>query len=87
MSSGYGFFYNLSSMLGPIIGSFLYDAYGYRGVMDQIMIFNLSVCIIYIIFNCGPKVFANDAFHKREMTKMKRISEIINKIVEREKLE
>ena len=87
MSSGYGFFYNLASMLGPIVGSILYDTYGFRGVMDQIMCFEGGVTLIFLVFNCGPNVFKNDAFHKREMTKMKKVSETILKIVEREKLE
>ena len=57
MSSGYGFFYNLASLVGPILGSILYDAYGYRGVMDDIMIFEAFVTIIFAVFNCGPKIF------------------------------
>ena len=51
------------------------------------MIFEAGVFLLFAVFNCGPNVFKNDAFHKREMTKMKKVSEIINKIVEREKLE
>lgn len=77
MSSGYGFFYNLASMVGPVAGSILYDAYSYQGVMDQVMIFEACIFILFLAFNCGPNVFANDAFHKREMDKMKKVSEII----------
>tara|TARA_B110000285_G_C15108153_1_gene609287 strand:- start:108 stop:317 length:210 start_codon:yes stop_codon:yes gene_type:complete len=55
--------------------------------MDIIMIFEAGIFLLFLVFNCGPNVFKNDAFHKREMTKMKKVSEIINKIVEREKLE
>jgi hypothetical protein len=51
------------------------------------MCFEGAVTIIFLIFNCGPNVFKNDAFHKREMSKMKKVSEIICKITEREKLE
>ena len=57
MSSGYGFFYNLASLVGPILGSIPYDAYGYRGVMDDIMIFEAFVTIVFAVFNCGPKIF------------------------------
>ena len=87
MSSGYGFFYNLASMVGPVVGSLLYDTYGYRGVMDQIMCFEGLITIIFLVFNCGTSVFTDDTFHKREMSKMKKVSEIIVKITEREKLE
>jgi hypothetical protein len=87
MSSGYGFFYNLASMVGPVIGSILYDKYTFTGCLDQVMCFEALVTIIFIVFNCGPNVFKNDAFHKREMNKMKKVSEIIVKITEREKLE
>jgi len=51
------------------------------------MIFEACVTVIFVVFNCGPNVFKNDAFHKREMSKMKKVSEIIVKITEREKLE
>jgi MFS family permease len=87
MSSGYGFFYNLASMIGPISGGLLFDAFGYRGVLDINMFFEFSVMILFAIFNCGFNVFKNDAYHKREMKKMKKVSEIIIKIAEKEKFE
>ena len=87
MSSGYGFFYNLASMVGPVVGSLLYDTYGYRGVMDQVMCFEGFVTVVFLVFNCGPNVFKEDVFHKREMSKMKKVSEIIAKITERERME
>lgn len=39
MSSGYGFFYNLASMVGPIAGGLMFDSYGYRGTLDYNMYF------------------------------------------------
>jgi len=51
------------------------------------MCFEGAVTVLFLVFNCGPNVFKNDAFHKREMSKMKKVSEIIGKITEREKLE
>ena len=51
------------------------------------MCFEGLVTLVFLVFNCGPSVFANDTFHKREMSKMKKVSEIIIKITEREKLE
>ena len=39
MSSGYGFFYNLASMVGPIAGGVMFDAFGYRKTLDYNMCF------------------------------------------------
>ena len=51
------------------------------------MCFEGLVTVVFAVFNCGPNVFKNDTFHKREMSKMKKVSEIIVKITERERLE
>ena len=51
------------------------------------MIFEAGIFVLFLVFNCGPNVFKNDAFHKREMDKMKKVSEIIVKIAEKEALE
>lgn len=51
------------------------------------MCFEGLVTLTFLFFNCGPNVFKNDTTHKREMSKMKKVSEIIIKITEREKLE
>jgi MFS family permease len=53
MSSGYGFFYNLSSMAGPVIGGALFSDYGFVETLDVNMIFSAVVATIFIIFNCG----------------------------------
>jgi MFS family permease len=73
MSSGYGFFYNLSSMLGPLIGGGLFTAYGFVSTLDINMIFSGIVATIFIVFNCGPQVFKHDKEHKKIMRRMKKI--------------
>ena len=60
MSSGYGLFYNLSSLIGPILGGVLYDAYGYRDTLDINMVAESVIFVIFLLFNCGPLVFKND---------------------------
>ena len=60
MSSGYGFFYNLSSMIGPIIGGALFDKWGFVTTMDINMCASFVITIIFIIFNCSLKVFKED---------------------------
>ena len=79
MSSGYGFFYNLSSMAGPVIGGALYSRYGFVDTLDSNMIFSAVVATIFIVFNCGTKVFEKDKEHKRILKRMKKIARIINK--------
>ena len=89
MSSGYGFFYNLSSMLGPIIGGGLFSAYGFVSTLDANMVASGVVAIIFIVFNCGPNVFHNDREHKKVMKRMKKISRILarqNEFMEQERL-
>ena len=73
MSSGYGLFYNLSSLMGPILGGILYDSYDYRGTLDINMIAEAIIFVIFLVFNCGPLVFKNNANQKKEMLKMKDI--------------
>ena len=51
------------------------------------MCFEGFVTVLFLVFNCGPSVFKEDVFHKREMSKMKKVSEIIVKITERERME
>lgn len=62
MASGYGLFYNLSSLMGPILGGILYDAYGYRNTLDIMMITESVFFAIFLLFNCGPYVWKN---HKK----------------------
>lgn len=79
MSSGYGFFYNLSSMVGPVIGGALFSKYGFIRTLDINMCFSAAVATIFIVFNCGPKVFQKDAEHKKIMKRMKKIARVILK--------
>lgn len=57
MSSGYGFFYNLASMMGPIVGGVMFDAFGYRKTLDYNMCFEVVIVVIFATLNCGIKVF------------------------------
>ena len=73
MSSGYGLFYNLSSLMGPIIGGVLYDAYGYEDTLNINMFMEFSFFLIFVIFNCGIFVFKNNNRDKKLMQTMKDI--------------
>ena len=37
------------------------------------------IAIIFIIFNCGPKVFLNDYKHKKAMRRLNKIKRIIKR--------
>lgn len=51
--------YNFSGLISPILGGFIYvhfaegDTEAYRKTMDSVMIFNFTMGMIYLIFNCG----------------------------------
>ena len=57
MSSLYGLFYNLSSLIGPIVGGAMYDIFGYRYTFDITMFFEIIVLCIFAYYNCGKDVF------------------------------
>lgn len=60
LSSQYGLFYNLSSLIGPILGGILYDVVGYRSTMDINMFFELIIMVIFIKYNCGQTIFEDN---------------------------
>lgn len=73
MSSGYGLFYNLASLIGPVLGGALYDSYGYQSTLDINMCGEAVVFLVFIIFNCGPNVFKNAKADQKVLDRMKEI--------------
>lgn len=71
MSSGYGLFYNLSSLLGPICGGVLYDNYAYENTLNINMFMEFGFFLIFAIFNCGIFVFKHHNRDKKLMADMK----------------
>ena len=57
ISSLYGLFYNLSSLIGPILGGAMYDIFGYRSTFDITMFFEVIAICIFGYYNCGKDVF------------------------------
>jgi MFS family permease len=75
VSSLYGLFYNLSSLVGPILGGAMFDIVGYRTTLDINMFLELIAVGIFFYFNCGLDVVTkNDEFLK-DMAKLKEISD------------
>ena len=60
LSSQYGLFYNLSSLVGPILGGLFYDKFGYRTTLDINMFLELIILGIFVRFNGGMKLYEND---------------------------
>lgn len=73
MSSGYGLFYNLASLIGPVLGGACFDAFGYQSTMDYNMIGEAVVFLAFLIFNCGPNVFKNAKQDQKVLDRMKEI--------------
>ena len=74
VSSLYGLFYNLSSLIGPILGGALYDIFGYRSTFDIVMFLELIAFGIFAYFNCGRDVYKEHANFLEETKKFKELS-------------
>jgi MFS family permease len=66
-------FYNLSSLIGPILGGILYDNFGYRTTMDINMFLELIICGIFIKFNGGTKLYEQEKTFQAEKQRMREI--------------
>jgi hypothetical protein len=47
-----------SSLVAPVIGGMIHDAWGYNRCLDIMMIAEIVVFLIFIIFNCGFNVYS-----------------------------
>ena len=70
LSSMYTLTLNLSSLLGPIFGGAMYDAYKYRKTIDCNMIFEMIMVAIFLLFNCGIFVFKRDKMMQELLKKL-----------------
>jgi len=64
ISSLYSTFYNMTALIGPIIGAVLYQLLGYARALDINMFTMWAFAVLFMLFNCGfsPKK------EEREMT-------------------
>ena len=62
-------------MVGPLIGAGLYYFFGYEKTMDINVFFELFLVVVFGVFNCGFKVYANE---KRLIETIKKLREIGN---------
>ena len=75
------FVYNLSGLVGPIIGGYMYDTLSkndniaYRKTMDINMFFELGMAVIFMLFNCGLLVYKQSQDQQAEIEKMSEITE------------
>jgi len=74
VSSCYGLFYNLSSLVGPILGGAMFDLVGYRSTLDINMFLELIAVGIFFYYNCGLDVFKKNEEFLKDMAKLKEIS-------------
>lgn len=64
MGALFSLVYNLSGLVAPIIGGFMYDHMStdfnlaYRRTMDANAFFELFMAVLFILFNCGCSVYA-----------------------------
>lgn len=71
VSSLYGLFYNLSSLVGPILGGAMFDIVGYRTTLDINMFLELIAAGIFFYFNCGLDVVKKNEEFLEDMAKLK----------------
>ena len=76
MGSMFALAYNLSGLVAPIIGGYMYDNLSidedisYRKTMDFNMYFEWFMALFFLIFNCG-RVFRDRQIQSEELEKMK----------------
>ena len=58
VNDAYGFVYAMAQLVGPIIGSALYEAMGQRKTMDWTTVMLIVYSLILFFFNCGPRFIA-----------------------------
>lgn len=85
VSSLYGLFYNLSSLVGPILGGAMYDLVGYRATMDINMFFELIAVGIFFYFNCGLDIVRKNNEFLKDMADLKEISDKYKELKKKEK--
>jgi len=49
----YGFVFAFTNFISPLIGSKLYDHVGMRRAFDCTSVFNMTIAVIFFVFNCG----------------------------------
>lgn len=60
VNDAYGLIYALANFLSPLIGTFLYNLTDQRTTCDYVALFNVAYGAVLFVFNCGPKVFAEN---------------------------
>ena len=63
----YASIYSIGQMLGPMVGSSLYESIGYRDTSDFLAVMCIVYSIIYFIFNVGLSVLKDDKIIKEEI--------------------
>ena len=63
----YFFVYNSGCFLSPIVGTFLYNNFGFRKTCEFMALTNLGYAIIIFLFNCGLTPFKEDRLFKEKL--------------------
>ena len=85
VNDAYGLIYALSNFVGPLLGSFLFKAFGARLTSDYIAIMNFIVCAILFVFNCGPFVFQEHNTFLSKLNELREKAEQLGQPVEENK--
>jgi MFS family permease len=84
VSSAYGLFYNLSSLVGPILGGAMFDIFGYRTTLDINMFLELIAVGIFFYYNCGLDVVKKNEIFLEDMAKLKEVSDKYKELKKKE---
>lgn len=71
INDAYGLIYALSNFVSPIIGAALEKQFGQRSTCDYTAFMNLSLGILFFVFNCGPFVFQENKKFNQQLEKLK----------------
>ena len=72
VNDAYGVIYAMSNFVGPLAGSYIYEAIGGRATSDYMALMNFVLFIVLFVFNCGPFVMQE---HKVFISKLNELKE------------
>ena len=82
VNDAYGVIYALSNFVGPLAGSYIYEAVGGRVTSDYIALMNFVLFIVLFVFNCGPFVMQEHRVFIEKLNELKEKAEQLGEKVQ-----
>lgn len=71
VNESYTLLFALSSFVGPMVGSYMYEEVGMRWTCDWFGVFNIAIAVICFVFNCGFNVYGENREFTKKLAKLR----------------